>query len=169
MPLTNLPGVMVWAGVNQMGILGPYFFDGNVNGDKYLELLEELNLALDEDPRFTGRRIIFQQDGAPAHFTLRVRDFLNENFPNWIRHGGPTAWPPRSPDLTLLDFSVWGIIKDRVFGTPVETIEDLKNAIRREFAIMNEDLDLLRRMVNANTRRYLKCIEQNGAQFEHLL
>lgn len=109
----NLPGVMVWCGVNQRGILGPYFFDGNVlvNGERYVECLEELVLALEEDPRFAGRDIIFQQDGAPAHFTLVVRNFLNEWFPEWIGRGGTIAWHPRSPDLTcpvsILVFGGW--------------------------------------------------------------
>ena len=52
-----------------------------------------------------------QHDGAPAHFTLSVRDILNERFPGrWIGRGSPTSpaplpWPPRSPDLTTPDNS----------------------------------------------------------------
>ena len=37
----------------------------------------------------------------------------------WIGKGGPVAWPPRSPDLTLLDFFLWGHIKSLVYKTPV--------------------------------------------------
>jgi len=33
----------------------------------------------------------------------------------WIGRGGTIAWPPRSPDLTPLDFSVWRYVKDQVF------------------------------------------------------
>jgi hypothetical protein len=33
-------GVMVWAGVSYHGLIGPLFFNGNVTGDTYLELLE---------------------------------------------------------------------------------------------------------------------------------
>jgi hypothetical protein len=29
------------------------------------------------------------------------------------------AWPPRSPDLTLLNFLLWGFVKDRVFAPPL--------------------------------------------------
>ena len=49
---------------------------------------------------------IYQQDGAPPHYALEVRNFLNDNFPGqWIGRGSETiAWPPRSPDLTPLDF-----------------------------------------------------------------
>ena len=40
-----------------------------------------------------------------------VTTFLDETFPGrWVGRGGPTAWPPRSLDLTPLDFFAWGFI-----------------------------------------------------------
>ncbi|XP_076047807.1 mitochondrial inner membrane protease subunit 1-like isoform X2 [Oratosquilla oratoria] len=45
-------------------------------------------------------------DGAPPHWKLTVRAYLNENLPErWIGRGGEVdnlllKWPPRSPDLT---------------------------------------------------------------------
>jgi len=39
-----------------------------------------------------------------------VTTFLDETFPGrWVGRGGPTAWPPRSPDLTPLDFFCMGV------------------------------------------------------------
>ena len=32
----------------------------------------------------------------------------------WIGRGRTIAWPPRSPDLTPLDFSVWRYVKEKV-------------------------------------------------------
>ena len=50
-------------------------------------------------------QVIFQQDGAPPHWGLEVCQFLNETFPDrWIGRDGPITWPPRSPDITSLDF-----------------------------------------------------------------
>jgi len=40
----------------------------------------------------------------------------------WIGRGGTVAWPPRSPDLTLLFFSVWENVKDLVFS-PISDCE----------------------------------------------
>jgi hypothetical protein len=49
----------------------------------------------------------FQHDGAPPHYTISVREFLNESFDNrWLGRRGSVAWP-RSPDLTPLDYSLW--------------------------------------------------------------
>ena len=46
------------------------------------------------------------QDGAPPHFNCFVTDVLNARFPDaWI---GPIPWPLRSPDLSPLDFFLWG-------------------------------------------------------------
>ncbi|GBN41973.1 hypothetical protein AVEN_258019-1 [Araneus ventricosus] len=51
----------------------------------------------------------FLHDGAPAHFSIAVRNHLDATHPGrWIRRGGPVAWPPRSPDLNPLDFFFWG-------------------------------------------------------------
>ena len=45
----------------------------------------------------------------------------------WIRPGGTIAWPPRPPDLTSQDFSVWGYVKDRVFVPPLPaSLEELQ-------------------------------------------
>jgi hypothetical protein len=65
-------------------------------------------------------RIHFQQDGAPPHYLGEVREYLNTRFPGrWIGRAAPIAWPPRSPDLTPLDFFLWGFVKDRVFVPPL--------------------------------------------------
>ena len=58
------------------------------------------SVALDD-----RRNSYFQQDGCPAHSANIVTAYLNEKFPNrWLGLRGPILWPPRSPDLTPLDF-----------------------------------------------------------------
>ncbi len=41
-------------------------------------------------------------------------------------------WPPQSPDLTPLDFFLWGHLKNKIFVTPPATIEELKRLITVE-------------------------------------
>jgi hypothetical protein len=50
----------------------------------------------------------FQQDGTPPYYIEEVREYLNTRFP-WIGRTAPIAWPPRSLDLTPLDFFLWGV------------------------------------------------------------
>lgn len=64
----------------------------------------------------------FQHDGASTHFARTVQNHLNQQFPaQWIGRGRPIKWPPRSPDLTPLDFFLWGYMKSLVYETPVDT------------------------------------------------
>ena len=52
--------------------------------------------------------LYFQQDGAPAHYAVSVRKWIDEHFPGrWISHRGAVEWPARSPNLTPLDFFLW--------------------------------------------------------------
>ena len=102
----NQPGIIVWTGISSAGIVGPVFFEGTVSGEKYLEKLKTaIAPALKERPDFSS--LYFQQDGAPPHFATAVRNFLDEMFPDkWIGRQGPIEFPPRSPDLTPMDFCV---------------------------------------------------------------
>lgn len=43
---------------------------------------------------------LVQFDGAPAHFSIVVREYPNTNYGDrWIGRCGPVVWPARSPDL----------------------------------------------------------------------
>ena len=59
-----------------------------------------------------------------------MREYLNESFPNrWLGRGGPVAWPPRSPDLTPLDYYLWSHMKMLVYETKVESRAALHDRI----------------------------------------
>ena len=104
--------VNVWCGIIGGRIIGPYFINGNLNSTRYLVLLQE-SIVPDlirlfpnnNDPNLIAEHIWFQQDGAPPHFGIAVRQFLNQTFPDrWIGRRGTIEWPARSPDMTPLDF-----------------------------------------------------------------
>ncbi|KAJ8952667.1 hypothetical protein NQ318_020982, partial [Aromia moschata] len=64
-------------------------------------------------------------DGAPPHFALPLRHYLHENFPHrWMGRGSEFVWPPRSPDLNPLNFSVWSNFKDLVYQEDVNYLEN---------------------------------------------
>jgi hypothetical protein len=44
----------------------------------------------------------------------------------WVGRYGPIPWPPRSPDITPLDFFLWGYVKDSVYKTPGTSLDELK-------------------------------------------
>ena len=120
-------------------VIGPFFFhERTITADIYLDLLAEYLAPqlIDFQPT-----IIFQQDGAPPHWGLRVCQFFNEAFSDrWIGRDGPISWPPRSPDITPLNFFLWGYVKDIVHRTKVHDITDLKQRISNAIATINEDM-----------------------------
>jgi len=60
---------------------------------------------------------------------------LDATFPNrWIGRDGPTPWPQMIVGYHLLDFFLWGFVKDKVFSTPVPDITNLKARITDAFA-----------------------------------
>jgi len=64
---------------------------------------------------------------------------LDATFPNrLIGRDDPTPWPPRSPDITPLNFFLWRYVKDKVFSTPVPDITNLKARITDAFATITE-------------------------------
>ena len=61
---------------------------------------------------------------------------LREKFPGRvISRNGDYNWPPRSCDLTTLDFVLWGYVNDKVYGDTPQSIQELKKKIR---AIIDE-------------------------------
>jgi hypothetical protein len=81
-------------------------------------------------PLEIGRGISFEHDEAPPHFRRQVTAYLYEHYGNsWIGRRGPVTWPPRSPDLTPLDFSLQGRMKEMIYRTKVHTREELLHRI----------------------------------------
>ena len=76
-------------------------------------------------------------------------------------------WPPRSPDLTPLDFFVWGYIKDKVFRRGPTSIAQLKQYVTE--AIAEITLQMLHN-VFWNLQRWIStCIALDGGHIEHML
>lgn len=160
-------GINVWLGIIGRNIIGPIFFYRPLNGEMYLDFLQNQieqfinNLQENEN-------LIFQQDGAPAHNSRIVANYLNRRYgENWLGTNGPVRWPARSPDLTPLDFSIWGYLKEKVYRTPPPTLEILENRIRRSIEDISQEH--LQNLLRENIRRVRLCREQGGQRIEHLI
>ncbi|GFX07781.1 uncharacterized protein TNCV_4160501 [Trichonephila clavipes] len=107
----------LWAG----GIIGPYFFkhdEGHnvtVNGDRYRALIT--NFFIPELNNHDVQELWFQQDCATCHTARAAIDLLKDTFGDrLISRFGPVNWPPRSCDLTPLDYFLWGYVKLLVYA-----------------------------------------------------
>ncbi|GFX69019.1 transposon Ty3-I Gag-Pol polyprotein [Trichonephila clavipes] len=77
----------------------------------------------------------FQQDGATCHTARATIDLLKDTFGDrLISRFGPVNWPPRSCDLTPLDYFLWGYVKSLVYADKPQTLHHLEDNIRRVIA-----------------------------------
>ena len=124
----------VWCGFWSGGILGPFFFKSeegaavSVNGERYRAMLNEFLFPIIEKDDMDD--IWFHQDEAACHTANVTIDFLRIVFENRIiSRNSDVNWPPRSYDLTSLDYFLWEVVKDKCYANHPETIEALKREI----------------------------------------
>ena len=116
---------------------------------------------------------IFQQDGAPPRWHNEVRRYPNEALAHrWIGRCAEQdlallAWPPRSPDLTVCDFFLWGCIEDMVYVAPMPaTLAELRKRITT--AVNSIDRDTLLRVWVELDYSFDKCRVTQGGHIKHL-
>ena len=78
--------------------------------------------------RLFQRHWVFQQDGAPSHKSEDTQNLNRDNVPEFIsidispqRNNG--EWPPNSPDLNVMDYSIWSILEAEACSKPHQSIE----------------------------------------------
>ena len=168
--------VTAWIGMRRGGgVIGPFFFEDQrgatvtINAQRYLDTAlqsfwEELQtISADLQQEW------FQQDGATPHTAAASRLWLQERFPGRvISLKEEVEWAPHSPDLSPLDFFLWGYLKDRVYKDKPRTSDQLKRAIIAEVSAMPSEM-VDRAVDHLQTVRLPQVIRRGGAHIEHLL
>ena len=90
-----------------------------------------------------------------------TQKWFKEKFPAFI---SSTEWPPCSPDLNPLDYSIWSILEDRVCSKRYASAHDLKVALTREWQKIPEDH--VRASVDAFITRLKACVKARCDIFE---
>ena len=115
------------------GIIRQFFFEneqGNAvidNSDRYRAILYEFLLTKIKE-EYIGN-VWFQQDGATYHTAEATLDILRPVFEDHIiNRRTDVIRPPRSCDLTTLDYYLWGTtVKDKSYADKTEAIDALKD------------------------------------------
>ncbi|XP_024944495.1 uncharacterized protein LOC112494915 [Cephus cinctus] len=159
----------VRCGVYRNRIVGSYFLEDTLTGQKYKDFLDRvLSTLLEDIPLLERSNMWYQHDGCPAHFSFQAREILDRDYADrWIGRRGPVHWPARSPDLTSPDFFLWGYINEKVYKEVPTTCDNMRQCIIDASA--NIEDDTLLSVQRSYIRRYQKCIEVNSQHFEHLL
>ena len=120
--LTHPKRITVWCGFYSRGIIWPFFFENEpgeavtVNGDRYRAMLDEFLFTKNEEEHIGN--IWFQQDGATCHTAETTLYVLRPVFEDrFISRRADVVWPPRTCDLTPLDYYLWGAVKDKFTPT----------------------------------------------------
>ena len=154
--------VGVWCAVSPRRIIGPIFFHHTVNSDRYInDILNPFFDQLNAEERQYG---YFQQDNATAHTANASMVAIQEVFEDRIVSRG--LWPPRSPDLSICDYYLWGNLKQKVYKNNPRSIDSLQNEITR--VIHSITVDELQRVSRNLFVRCAACLQAEG-HFQHLL
>lgn len=162
--------VNVWCGIHRNKIIGPVFINASLTGEVYLNILQQdVEEYLDNLPVLLQVRTIWQQDGAPPHNVQPVTAYLNEKYSVWIGKHGSIHWPAKSPDLSPLDFYLWGTLKNKIYSENLSgNKEELKQLIKNEINYLNLDETAFEKVRSNFLRRCFKCIENNGGYVENV-
>ncbi|CAK9817074.1 Transposable element Tc3 transposase [Anthophora quadrimaculata] len=164
--------VAVWCAFWANGIIGPFFFEDNAGNavtataEHYQSMLSDF-LWPELNP-IDVSDVYFQQDDVTCHTTRENVQFLRSKFgQRVISRNADINWPPRSCDLTPLDFFLWGYLKSRVYAVKLETINDLKDNIR--VAIREITPATCRKVVENFDNRIDICNRNRGAHLNDIL
>ena len=118
-----------------------------------------IHFQLQRNGRF--RYLWWCHDGAPAHRLLAVQERLRELFNDRvIAINNPVEWPPRSPDLTICDFFLWGALRDKVYKIAPRNVQQLTQRIKSE--ITSFPPRMFESAYNSFLKRCRECLELGG-------
>jgi len=77
----------------------------------------------------------------------------------------PEMWPLNSTDLNPVDYSIWGMLKERVYCSRIHDVKELKERLLREWRLL--DHTVIAAAIAQWRSRLDACVRVNGGHFEH--
>ncbi len=164
--------VTVWCGFWAGGVIGPHFFENEagetvtVNGVRYRDMIT--NFLWPQLDGMDLEDMWFQQDGATCHTASETMALLQSKFPGRIiSRNSEVNWPPRSCDLTPLDYFLWGYVKGKVYANNPQTIQELKDNIRG--VIREIEPHLCENVIENFDKRMAACKKSRGGHLADIV
>ena len=110
---------------------------------------------------------IFQQDGARSHTSKYTLSYMEKNLPPNAEFLSPDHWPPHSPDLNPMDYSIWSSLAAKVFQVKIRSVEHLCERLGEAWEQIS--WDETDRVIHSFRRRLKACIKAEGKRFEYKL
>ena len=96
------------------------------------------------------------QDNAPAHKSKQVTAFLQKKLP-----GRVVSWPPRSPDLNIIE-NAWGEWKRRVAMKRPRDAAHMERLAISEWATLTADRGYVSKLFGSMEKRLRMVVEAKG-------
>uniref|UniRef100_A0A914DY47 Uncharacterized protein n=1 Tax=Acrobeloides nanus TaxID=290746 RepID=A0A914DY47_9BILA len=115
------------------------------------------------------KRMIKRNPSTKVNSTRKLAKKLRANCPDFISvdtywRNNDGEWPPNSPNLNPLDYSVWSILEEKACAKPHPNVESLKRALKKAW---NEiTLETLIKIVDNFPKRLKACMDAKGGHFE---
>jgi inhibitor of nuclear factor kappa-B kinase subunit alpha len=135
--------------------------DVKINQECYQRKILERVVNPPGQRMFKSGQWTFQKNSAPAHSTKNTQAWCTANLPDFIQS---SDWPSSSPDLNVMDYSIWGILEARVNAKAHRSVDSVKRAVKLEWAKLS--MHLIRAAVDSWRRRLNACVKANGGRFE---
>src|SRR6218665_714648 len=108
-------------------------------------------------PDIPGWGFVFQQDDALSHRARDTVAFLGRKVPDFI---SPTLWPPNSPHLNPVDYSIWSVLREKVYRSTMANVSEL------DMRLINERERIVQSIVDAAIgqwrHRLSACVREAG-------
>ena len=105
-----------------------------------------------------------------THKSEETQNLIRDNVQDFIevdispkRNNG--EWPPNSPDLNVMDYSIWSILEAEACSKPHQSVESLKKSLVAAWNKIPQDV--IDRAVDDFPTRLQKCIDAQGGHFEN--
>lgn len=159
----NASSVMVWGAICKRGALQLVFIENGVkvNAKYYLEEVLQKNMLPAVQQMYGDEYYCFQQDGAPSHTAGIVQAWCQANLNDFI---AKDEWPPSSPDLNPLDFSIWGYMLQQLKLYKYRNLEEFKQVISKIWESI--PLDVMRAAYNGFEKRLRLVVKAKGETIE---
>ena len=155
--------IMVWAGVSADSRTNLIFIPRGVriNTETYKEMILDTEIKDAGQKLFNNESWLFQQDSAPAHTSKGTKSWLQGQNIDFLTK---EEWPPCSPDLNPLAFSVWENLENRACSKPHKNLESLQATLKEEWLKIPQEE--LRNAVLLFRDRIPRVVKEKGGYIE---